>query len=224
MADVEILGLEDGAVAAAVVNGPPAADVELQAQLDEAAQVLLQRGQTSLVELALGLVRFRLQLDTAMCLLGDGVRRVLVVEGDPALFDEFRHSIRGHILNLQEAGNNEAFPLMVLEAAHQYAARLVLSYGETTQQQPYGNGGFVGVVPASAAAVRSLEKQTFRAAGGSDDGVAECSICLKEFVDGGQVSVMPCPSRGHKFHPDCIAKWLGISNMCPLCRHELPAY
>jgi hypothetical protein len=93
--------------------------------------------------------------------------------------------------------------------------------------QPYRDGGF-GAVPASSAAVRSLEKQTFRAAGGSESaagrgcGITECSICFDEFVNGAQVSVMPCLSRGHKFHPDCIAKWLGISNMCPLCRHELP--
>jgi hypothetical protein len=219
MADDEMsLELEDGAVAAPVVNGPSAADVEFEAQLDDAVQVLRHRGQTSLSVLALILVRLRLR--TAVWFLGDQVRRIMEVEGDPALFDEFRHSIRRHILNFQQIGYLDHvvsgyLPLLVLRAAQQHAARLVLAYD---------NGGF-GAVPASAAAaVRSLEKQTFHAAGGSDDdGVTKCSICFEQFVDGVQVSVMPCQCRGHRFHPGCIAKWLGISNVCPLCRHELPA-
>nr|CAB3490909.1 unnamed protein product [Digitaria exilis] len=57
---------------------------------------------------------------------------------------------------------------------------------------------------ASDAAVAGLEKQTFHTGGGS-----------------GGVSVMPC-FHDHGFHSDCITKWLGRSNMCPLCRHQLP--
>ncbi|OEL31806.1 hypothetical protein BAE44_0007189, partial [Dichanthelium oligosanthes] len=93
------------------------------------------------------------------------------------------------------------------------------------EEEGYSNGGF-GAVPASAAAVADLEKHKFHAGGrggGATEvcGAAGCSICLEEFEDGEEVSVMPC-SRGHEFHPNCITKWLGISNMCPLCRHELP--
>uniref|UniRef100_K3YCD2 RING-type domain-containing protein n=1 Tax=Setaria italica TaxID=4555 RepID=K3YCD2_SETIT len=49
-----------------------------------------------------------------------------------------------------------------------------------------------------------------------------CSICLEDFEDAEDISVMPC-SGGHEFHTNCVAKWLGqYSNMCPLCRHALP--
>jgi len=83
-----------------------------------------------------------------------------------------------------------------------------------------GGGGF-GAVPAPAAAVARLEKRTFNAGGNGGGGITECSICLGCFVDGEEVSVMPCPLRGHEFHPECITKWLGISSTCPLCCHGL---
>nr|CAB3491067.1 unnamed protein product [Digitaria exilis] len=76
-----------------------------------------------------------------------------------------------------------------------------------------GGGG------ASAVAVGGLEKQTFHAAGCG--GGTECAICLVDFEDGEEVSVMPC-FHGHGFHQDCIAKWLWRSNKCPLCRHQIP--
>ena len=169
MAD-ESIELEDGElVVAAAVNGPSsAADVELRAQLREAATVLRHRGQPDLARLALGLVDADLR--HAMWVLDDDVRGGGDFSGDPALFDAFRHRIRMHLLNLlEESGYEEdeipeAFPPMVLEAA-QHAARIVQIYDI---DEPYRNGGF-GAVPASAAAVRSLEKQTFHAAGGSDD-------------------------------------------------------
>ena len=101
--------------------------------------------------------------------------------------------------------------------------------------EAYRDGGF-GAVPADAAAVASLGKQTFRAAGAGGDGGSGdrqsccgggvactcCSVCLEDFEDGDEMSVMPC-SGGHGFHTNCIAEWLGrYSNMCPLCRHALP--
>ncbi|KAL6624343.1 hypothetical protein ACP70R_031667 [Stipagrostis hirtigluma subsp. patula] len=89
------------------------------------------------------------------------------------------------------------------------------------EEEAYRDGGF-GAVPASAAAVAGLEKQAFRATGaGGDGGVTGCAICLEDLEDGEEVSAMPC-GRGHEFHTECISKWLGCSNMCPLCRHALP--
>ena len=85
-----------------------------------------------------------------------------------------------------------------------------------------GGGRGFGAVPASAAAVAGLEKQAFHGTEGcGGGGESECAICFEDFEDGEEVSVMPC-SHGHEFHPICITKWLGRSNMCPLCRHQLP--
>ncbi|KAL6595497.1 hypothetical protein ACP70R_047837 [Stipagrostis hirtigluma subsp. patula] len=90
---------------------------------------------------------------------------------------------------------------------------MVLS-GEVATAASGGGGGF-GAVPASAAAIAGLEKQTYR----SSD--RECVICMKEYEAGSELSVMPCEHR-HRFHRRCLAEWLARSNLCPLCRHALP--
>jgi hypothetical protein len=51
-----------------------------------------------------------------------------------------------------------------------------------------------------------------------------CAICLDEFsIEGvaaaARVIRMPC---SHIYHEDCIVEWLENSNMCPMCRYELP--
>lgn len=51
----------------------------------------------------------------------------------------------------------------------------------------------------------------------------ECSICLTEFQVNGEVErVKEMPCR-HRFHADCIDKWLGIHGTCPLCRFAVAA-
>lgn len=47
----------------------------------------------------------------------------------------------------------------------------------------------------------------------------ECVICLEEYEVGGVVKELPCK---HRFHGDCVEKWLGIHGSCPVCRYEMP--
>ncbi|KAJ6653244.1 hypothetical protein lerEdw1_009408 [Lerista edwardsae] len=47
----------------------------------------------------------------------------------------------------------------------------------------------------------------------------KCPVCLLEFDEEEVVQKMPCQ---HLFHAGCILPWLGKTNSCPLCRHELP--
>ena len=50
-----------------------------------------------------------------------------------------------------------------------------------------------------------------------------CVICLEPFDDNkektplNKVSTLPC---GHKFHTECLTKWLTKENKCPLCRKK----
>ncbi|KAL6841730.1 hypothetical protein ACP4OV_028242 [Aristida adscensionis] len=83
-----------------------------------------------------------------------------------------------------------------------------------------GVGG--GVPPASKAAIAAL-REVKAGAGqeGEGDGGAslgDCAICL----DGveGAAKEMPC---GHRFHGECLERWLGVHGNCPVCRRELPA-
>ncbi|KAK8260179.1 hypothetical protein V6Z11_D13G105200 [Gossypium hirsutum] len=49
--------------------------------------------------------------------------------------------------------------------------------------------------------------------------VVQCVICLEEILDGFKVIQMPC---SHIYHLHCILSWLEKSNLCPLCRFQMP--
>ncbi|XP_030523804.1 uncharacterized protein LOC115736310 [Rhodamnia argentea] len=59
--------------------------------------------------------------------------------------------------------------------------------------------------------------------GSREDGGAGdcCAICLEDMnLCEVEVACTPCK---HEFHEDCLARWLKISNLCPLCRFAIPA-
>ncbi|KAH7515957.1 E3 ubiquitin-protein ligase MPSR1 [Ziziphus jujuba] len=74
-------------------------------------------------------------------------------------------------------------------------------------------GGKDGQPPASKASIEAMPGVETEEEG------LECVICLEEFEVGGVAKEMPCK---HKFHGDCIEKWLGIHGSCPVCRHNMP--
>ncbi|CAA3013718.1 E3 ubiquitin- ligase RING1-like [Olea europaea subsp. europaea] len=70
-----------------------------------------------------------------------------------------------------------------------------------------------GFTPASKASIESLPVVRITEPG------LECPICLSEFEVNAEIKQMPC---SHKFHSDCINKWLGIQGSCPFCRYKMP--
>ncbi|KAL5158231.1 RING-H2 finger protein ATL73 [Glycine soja] len=46
-----------------------------------------------------------------------------------------------------------------------------------------------------------------------------CAICLTEFSDGDRIRFLP--NCNHRFHVDCIDKWLLSHSSCPTCRNLL---
>ncbi|KAK9116713.1 hypothetical protein Sjap_015660 [Stephania japonica] len=73
-----------------------------------------------------------------------------------------------------------------------------------------------GIPPASKSSIESMPRIAIT----GDDLVEECSICLDGWEIGGEAREMPCK---HRFHSNCIEKWLGIHGSCPVCRFEMPA-
>ncbi|XWS23183.1 hypothetical protein CRYUN_Cryun29cG0099200 [Craigia yunnanensis] len=71
-----------------------------------------------------------------------------------------------------------------------------------------------GQPPASK---ESIEAMPIVEIGESEDG--DCVVCLEEWKAGEVAKVMPCK---HKFHDECIEKWLGIHGSCPVCRYKMP--
>jgi len=188
-------------------------DPEQQDQFEEAIRVLDQQGHHDLVDRVFLVLEQGEFVDAMPVFTYDG-------EHDPVLV-EFRSLLTGAASRMLDAGYSahdtfQVLHLLVLAAAREVAG--FHDYEEAVGSEP--DSGF-GAVPAPAAAVARLEKRITFHAGGNGDDITECSICLRDFVDGEEVSVMPCPLRGHEFHPECITKWLGISSTCPLCRHGL---
>lgn len=67
--------------------------------------------------------------------------------------------------------------------------------------------------------IRTLPMITFTASSEKDGKVAECPICLTEFVEGDEMRVLP--QCGHVFHVNCVDTWLGKHSSCPSCRQFL---
>ncbi|KAG2707153.1 hypothetical protein I3760_05G135200 [Carya illinoinensis] len=70
-----------------------------------------------------------------------------------------------------------------------------------------------GQPPASKASIEAMPNVE----AGEDGG--ECAICLDEWEVGGVAKEMPCK---HRFHGNCIERWLGMHGSCPVCRYKMP--
>ncbi|XP_028762029.1 E3 ubiquitin-protein ligase MPSR1 [Neltuma alba] len=71
-----------------------------------------------------------------------------------------------------------------------------------------------GQPPASKESIDALPSVEIKEGEGG-----ECVICLEDWEVGGVAKEMPCK---HKYHQNCIEKWLGIHGSCPVCRYQMP--
>ena len=44
-----------------------------------------------------------------------------------------------------------------------------------------------------------------------------CAVCLDDFASGDRVTRLPCI---HRYHSECISKWLANSSLCPVCKQN----
>ncbi|XP_058096434.1 E3 ubiquitin-protein ligase MPSR1-like [Magnolia sinica] len=73
--------------------------------------------------------------------------------------------------------------------------------------------GKKGPPPASKASIESMPKVEISKEG------EECAICLEGMEVGGEAKEMPCK---HRYHWNCIEKWLRLHGSCPVCRYKMP--
>ncbi|KAI8375125.1 hypothetical protein BD560DRAFT_392760 [Blakeslea trispora] len=57
--------------------------------------------------------------------------------------------------------------------------------------------------------------KTIRLAANHPDINEECIICQEYFSSSLDLCVLPCE---HKYHSDCIVRWLHVNSSCPICR------
>mmetsp|Transcript_1828 Transcript_1828/g.7163 ORF Transcript_1828/g.7163 Transcript_1828/m.7163 type:complete len:213 (-) Transcript_1828:139-777(-) len=73
--------------------------------------------------------------------------------------------------------------------------------------------------PAAEGIVRSLPTHVVTAeelANASAD-LKACTICIEEFRRGEEQRTLPC---FHRFHVECIDRWLRLNGQCPICKHR----
>jgi len=46
----------------------------------------------------------------------------------------------------------------------------------------------------------------------------ECVICCMAYNNRDRLTQLPC---GHQYHQACVAKWLQINKVCPVCNKEV---
>ncbi|CAI2367702.1 unnamed protein product [Moneuplotes crassus] len=66
--------------------------------------------------------------------------------------------------------------------------------------------------------LRSLKNQEIKSDNISEFKEEICSICLGQFEIGSKAITLKC---NHKFHCDCIRRWLQQRQICPYCREEI---
>ncbi|XP_060971050.1 E3 ubiquitin-protein ligase SIRP1-like [Cannabis sativa] len=71
----------------------------------------------------------------------------------------------------------------------------------------------INFVAASKQSIERLEKDRIK-----DGEVVSCSVCFENILAGYEATKLPCK---HKYHEECIVKWLQTSKFCPLCRFEV---
>eukprot|EP00029_Vermamoeba_vermiformis_P004516 TRINITY_DN1505_c0_g3_i1.p1 TRINITY_DN1505_c0_g3~~TRINITY_DN1505_c0_g3_i1.p1 ORF type:complete len:344 (-),score=23.39 TRINITY_DN1505_c0_g3_i1:38-1069(-) len=76
------------------------------------------------------------------------------------------------------------------------------------------------VAGASDKAINALETKKYTV-GMMDAEDAKCAICLAAYEPGEDIRFLPCDSKKHHFHNQCIDEWLRISGSCPYCKHGI---
>jgi hypothetical protein len=59
----------------------------------------------------------------------------------------------------------------------------------------------------------SVDKNT-----GDAEELLSCRVCLCDYEEGDELRTLPC---FHKYHKDCIDRWIVRDKKCPICKHPI---
>ncbi|OHE91468.1 hypothetical protein CORC01_13240 [Colletotrichum orchidophilum] len=79
------------------------------------------------------------------------------------------------------------------------------------EQNPSSNAA----PPATEDALSKLQRKKVDKEMLGPEGKTECTICIDDFNEGDDATVLPCK---HWFHDQCVVMWLKEHNTCPICR------
>ncbi|KAK1975826.1 hypothetical protein LZ30DRAFT_604778 [Colletotrichum cereale] len=79
------------------------------------------------------------------------------------------------------------------------------------EQNPQNNSA----PPATEDALSKLQRKKVDKEMLGPEGKTECTICIDDFNEGDDATVLPCK---HWFHDQCVVMWLKEHNTCPICR------
>ncbi|KAK2060992.1 hypothetical protein LY76DRAFT_391556 [Colletotrichum caudatum] len=79
------------------------------------------------------------------------------------------------------------------------------------EQNPQNNSA----PPATEDALSKLQRKKVDKEMLGPEGKTECTICIDDFNEGDEATVLPCK---HWFHDQCVVMWLKEHNTCPICR------
>jgi hypothetical protein len=134
--------------------------------------------------------------------------------------------------NIRSAINVETDYVMILDAVDLNLARRRHTHGTNrstrfTLSRPsvVRHHNLINEIQATTRNTETIQRNSdrylskIRVEEGKESEAMMCSICLAELLVGTQATRLPC---SHLYHEECIMKWFGRSNTCPLCRQIVP--
>eukprot|EP00775_Hariotina_reticulata_P002009 gene2009-2331_t len=117
-------------------------------------------------------------------------------------------AVREALLGMQRAG----LPPQLLFSDRDFTAddyELLCRLDDTVENRKGAKSATIELMPTQAVPAGGLI--------GANGEKLSCTVCLEEFAEGTELRSLPCL---HKFHKECIDKWLAVKASCPICNRE----
>lgn len=112
-------------------------------------------------------------------------------------------------------GRPDALGLLSELFGHQHVRDPAALFELLGELEPVPRGVDPAIVDASTT---TMIHEASAAERGGSAAQSLCSVCLEHFRQGEELRMLPCM---HRYHRQCIDRWLARSPACPVCKHEI---